>query len=82
MVHEDKKKFVCELCSSRFDRPARLKEHMRQHTGERPFICEICAMAFNRNARLIEHRRVHTGEKPYNCTVQVNYNCGALVKSA
>ncbi|XP_043199341.1 uncharacterized protein LOC122369042 isoform X3 [Amphibalanus amphitrite] len=59
----------CEWCQYSTDRPDRMKNHRRTHTGERPYGCSICKARFSRRSGLTDHMRTHTGERPYGCSI-------------
>ena len=59
-----------EDCLKTFNRPARLKDHIRSHTNERPFVCsfEECRKTFRRDTHLKHHfKSAHTNERNYKC---------------
>jgi len=67
--------FPCTFhgCDKTFNKPWRLKSHLRNHTGEKkPHFCSIpeCGKSFNESQALKNHMRVHTGEKPFVCQVE------------
>ncbi|EKM59619.1 uncharacterized protein PHACADRAFT_205844 [Phanerochaete carnosa HHB-10118-sp] len=57
----DKKRYGCELCERRFERPSSLETHMNSHTGERPFKCTTgdCQKAFTTKSNMQRHQRTH-----------------------
>ncbi|XP_063686481.1 zinc finger protein 320-like [Bolinopsis microptera] len=63
------KPFKCNECSYRAASRARLKMHLRIHTGERPFKCDQCNYSATQNGHLTTHKRTHTGERPYGCNL-------------
>lgn len=60
----------CSECDAVFDRPAKLRDHLRRHTGEKPFQCEQCDSAFSRKKDLDAHSLSHVPSqlKPYKCS--------------
>lgn len=54
-------------CGKSFDRPAKLREHLRTHNDERPFECEICGKAFTQKKHLTVHKLSHLDSKPHIC---------------
>jgi Zinc finger, C2H2 type len=51
------KKYVCEECGMRFQRPSNLKVHILKHTGERPFTCDVCLKSFTTASNTTRHRK-------------------------
>lgn len=59
-----------EGCGKAFNRPARLAEHIRSHTGDRPFKCpqSSCDKAFLRQSHLTHHiKSAHSEQRDYTC---------------
>ncbi len=69
LVHNTYNK--CDLCGKVYDRPSKLKVHMRVHTKERPFVCDFpgCDYRSAQKPSLTRHIREHSGDKPYNCKI-------------
>ncbi|KAK7082994.1 hypothetical protein SK128_023851 [Halocaridina rubra] len=61
--------FKCPYCNYSGTTSARLKQHMRSHTGERPFACRFCPYTTAYSNNLTYHTRKHTGERPFACTL-------------
>lgn len=59
-------------CGRSFDRPAKLREHLRTHNDERPFECDKCGKAFAKKKHLDVHKLSHLDSKPHVCP-----QCGA-----
>ncbi|XP_059474682.1 zinc finger and SCAN domain-containing protein 12-like [Neocloeon triangulifer] len=70
--HEHKEEeVICQWagCGKRFDKPCRLRAHMRSHTGDRPYICtfEGCKWSFSTASKLRRHSQKHTDERNFKC---------------
>ncbi|CAG9859203.1 unnamed protein product [Phyllotreta striolata] len=65
IVHEETKRFRCEICDEKFTVKNSLKYHMNIHTDTKPYKCNLCSRAFRQPAPLIRHRR--TKHKEYKC---------------
>jgi Zinc finger, C2H2 type len=66
------KKYPCTLpdCPKTFNRPAKLADHMRSHSGDRPFKCAYdgCDKSFMRRTSLKDHiQSLHTCVRNYAC---------------
>lgn len=61
----------CPNCNKLFEQPCRLKEHLRQHTGQKPYLCtyEDCKWAFSTASKLKRHQSTHTNERKFHCTI-------------
>ncbi|KAF4521804.1 hypothetical protein B566_EDAN011389 [Ephemera danica] len=72
--HEHKEEEVrCQWagCGKLFDKPCRLRAHMRVHTGDRPYSCnfEGCTWSFSSASKLRRHQQKHTDERKFKCNV-------------
>ncbi|GFR99853.1 zinc finger protein 26 [Elysia marginata] len=58
-VHENKRRFECEVCHKRFNQKNSLIVHRRIHTGEKPHTCHICGVSFSDPSTLHKHKAMH-----------------------
>ena len=71
------KYYSCDICEKSFNRPSKLKEHVRmvheltkeEREKEKKFSCDICGHNFNRLDRLKTHQRVHSVDATFVCDV-------------
>nr|XP_018902346.1 PREDICTED: zinc finger protein 236-like isoform X1 [Bemisia tabaci] len=65
----------CSFCNKIFDKPCRLKAHVRSHTGVKPYRCKFegCSWAFTTSSKLSRHMCKHTNIRKYPCTIE---KCG------
>ncbi|KAH8028238.1 hypothetical protein HPB51_014193 [Rhipicephalus microplus] len=61
------RRLQCDSCDYETDRPSRMIQHRRTHTGERPFKCHLCPQDFSVKATLVRHLHIHTGKRPFKC---------------
>lgn len=55
--NDDLRKYVCEICNKRFNRPSHLQRHMVTHTGAKQFECDTCLKRFSQMSSLKQHNR-------------------------
>lgn len=67
--NKEHKRFVCEICGSKFLVAPQLRKHMVMHEQDRRFKCDICPAAYTRSPALIRHRRTHSEPLPFGCNV-------------
>ncbi|KAF8498270.1 hypothetical protein JB92DRAFT_2834302 [Gautieria morchelliformis] len=55
------KRYKCDYCGKKFDRPSSLQVHVRTHTGSQPFTCEWpgCERSFSVKSNMLRHWRSH-----------------------
>ncbi|KAF4096117.1 zinc finger protein 62 homolog isoform X1 [Onychostoma macrolepis] len=67
---DENKPHQCNHCGKRFHKQAKLRIHLRVHTGEKPYQCSQCGKYFSQAVNLRKHHRTHhTEERPYHCTL-------------
>lgn len=60
---KEKKRHTCEQCNRSFDRPFKLKLHVKDvHEGIRDHACDLCDKRYARIYDLQVHARSHTGK--------------------
>ncbi len=62
----DAAKRACDTCGKVFSDAARMRIHVRSHTGERPHKCDVCGRAFAQMRSLKEHALTHA-ERTFAC---------------
>ncbi|KIP06094.1 hypothetical protein PHLGIDRAFT_472081 [Phlebiopsis gigantea 11061_1 CR5-6] len=57
-----RRKYGCDLCEKRFQRPSSLQAHMVSHTGERPHACPItnCTKRYSTRSNMKRHVASHS----------------------
>ncbi|XP_012272354.1 zinc finger protein 502 isoform X2 [Orussus abietinus] len=68
-VHKQARPHMCELCGKSFQLKARLKDHLRSHTGERPFQCDVCGQRYATNSALKLHKKTHIAFRHFTCQI-------------
>lgn len=58
---EQRRRYVCKICSRGFTTSGHLARHNRIHTGEKNHVCpfEGCGQRFSRHDNCVQHYRTH-----------------------
>ena len=68
-VHDELKKFKCEVCLKKFSGNAYLIKHSRTHTGEKPFTCQTYDKKFAQKSNLVQNLSTHSDVRKCKCSV-------------
>lgn len=67
-VHEDVRKYMCDVCGKRFRSQSHMTYHRYAHFDERNFACDQCPQAFKSPHILRTHKNtVHSSVYKYEC---------------
>ena len=71
VIHRERIKIYCQLCTKVFTRPHSLKYHMKTtHLGEQDFNCSLCTESFVFEGLLAKHvKEVHCNIKEFTCKI-------------
>ena len=71
IVHDKKKKYKCDKCSSSFEQRFELESHTKVHTKPDSHIkCAYCDEMFMENSQLVKHIDWHrSGKHPLQCDI-------------
>ncbi|KAF8510275.1 hypothetical protein JB92DRAFT_3119185 [Gautieria morchelliformis] len=53
------RRYICDECGKRYDRPSTLEAHKRSHEGIRPYSCGYCDKTFVTKSNMRRHERSH-----------------------
>ncbi|XP_058840329.1 zinc finger protein 878-like isoform X2 [Topomyia yanbarensis] len=67
VIHQNIRKYKCELCPKAFGYQHKYKEHMNMHSGVKAYQCRYCQKSFTHSSNLLVHQRIHTKIKPHKC---------------
>ncbi|XP_044727323.1 zinc finger protein 883-like isoform X2 [Chrysoperla carnea] len=71
LIHKERHKVSCDICSKTFICKASFKKHIREvhenQIPDRKHLCNICGYASSRVADLRRHLLTHSTERPYVC---------------
>lgn len=67
IMHQDEKKFKCELCDNAYKRKSSLQIHLAVHAAKinKRFPCDLCTETFLHRSEMVVHRSTHTGDRVY-----------------
>lgn len=67
-IHENKRRFICEICGKTFRNLLNLKDHHAFiHSDQRNFKCQHCPQTFKNKSSLVRHDRKHSNTRPCVC---------------
>lgn len=66
---DDKKKYLCDVCSIAFSTPRNLKQHKYIHSDDKSLQCDICKKGFSYAKQLSRHKLTHNTDKKYQCDI-------------
>lgn len=75
-IHNDNKRYSCDICGQKFVQKINLINHTKMHKGERPYECPECQKSFTERFHLVRHQRYHTSTRQYKCE-----KCGKMYKT-
>lgn len=64
-IHSNQKRYECEFCDKKFNRPDHMLCHIKTHRNVKPYKCNQCGERFETSKEKIEHLRIHSGA--YRC---------------
>lgn len=65
---DDKSYFKCVICSQKFARKEKLRQHLRKHINSKPYTCQRCNKKFIKK----NHLDLHAKSSPCQNLVQIN----------
>jgi hypothetical protein len=65
----NKKQYLCDVCSKVFASMSGLRFHLKSHYGSKPYICQFCDKSFVIPSYKKRHERTHMGDKLFVCHI-------------